>query len=411
MPDGLPSLVDPDLYARGDPHAVWRALRRSAPVFRHDRPGEPGFWAVTSHAVGHEVLTDWRRFTSTRGTFLRPDPSEPYPGAGKLMVMMDPPRHDAVRRAASTLFTVPAAAAVEEEARTLVRTLIERVLQAGECDFATDVAERIPLALSAGILGVPAADVEWLGEATSTAAHHAQDVGGATAQEAHYQVLGYYLDVLERRRAQPGSDLTSVLLELQRREPEAITDEEIVLTCDNVLVAASETTRNVAASGLVALLEHPAQWQALVKGRVSFKTAVEELLRWSPPVLHTLRTCVADTELTGVPLAAGDPVVVWTGALNRDEAVFEDPDVFRIDRRPNRHLSFGAGAHFCLGAPLARLILRVLFQELAERTPRIELAGPPQRLASYVLGGFSSVPVRVASGAAPHRTRREEVGP
>lgn len=388
------SLLDPDLYSHGDPHALWRRLRREAPVRWHDAPGGPGFWAVTAHAPAQRVLQNWQDFTTTNGTVLRPDPGRPFPGAGKMLILTDPPRHTVLRRAASRLFTPRALAAFEEEARQLVRPLIAAAVRAGHCEFVGQVAARIPLVLAAGILGVSPADIATIAAATSQAAAHADDLEGVEAQVAHVELLMYYGDLMSRRREAPGDDLMSVLIAAQRSGA-GITDEEIILTCDNVIVAASETTTFAAAGGVLALAEHPGQWAALRAGSVDPRRATDEILRWWPSTTHVMRTATRDTDLHGALVRAGDPVTVWIPAANRDEAVFPDAGELRLDRSPNPHLTFGGGVHFCLGAALARLVLRVLLAELAASVARLSVADEPKRLGSYALSGLTELPLEL----------------
>jgi len=402
LPGNL-SLTDPQLYAAGDPHQVWRALRREQPVLWHQPANGSGFWAVTGYEPGLRVLQEWQTFSSVQGTMLRRDLTKPYPGAGLMLALSDPPRHTMLRRAVRQLFTPRSLARLEDKARAIVRPLVADAVAAGHCDFVEDVAARIPLALAADLLGVPVEDVSRIAAATARISSRDQDAGGLDAQIAHLELLEYYSRVLECRRADPGDDLMSALIEAQA-EGADITDEEAILTCDNVIVAVGDTTRAAAAAGLLALLEHPDQWTALQAGRVLADRAVDEILRWAPPATHLLRTAVVDTVLGGVRIAAGDPVTVWIPSLNRDESVFGDGGTFRLDRTPNRHLTFGGGVHFCLGAALARLVLRVLLEELVVGTGDITLAGEPLRLASYTVGGLAALPLRLTAPASTSRT-------
>lgn len=396
--DGLPALTNPRLYEEGDPHTVWRALRHHAPVFRHhhdDHP--PAFWAVTGYEPGLQALTDWRRFSSTQGTFLRPDLSGPYPGAGTMLALADPPQHDVLRRAIAGLFTPLAIASYEARARSVVRALWARARESGGCDFVTDVAAPIPLAVTAELLAIAPEDVGEIAEATgATAKGSSLDLTSAEAQEGHFRVLLYYADVLEKRRRDPGHDLVSAFVRAQAAGM-AISDEEIILTCDNVVVAAAETTQQAASAGMLALLEHPDEWRSVRSGQVDCRRAADELLRWTSPVAHLMRTVVADTTLGGVPLRAGDAVAVWLPSLNRDEATFADGDRLVLDRYPNPHLAFGHGVHFCIGAALARMILRVILEEVGRDGPEIAVDGPPQRLGSYIINGLTSLPMSIGA--------------
>jgi cytochrome P450 len=362
----------------------------------HDHPDHPpAFWSVTNHRFGLEVLTDWRTYSSAGGTSLRPDLGARYPGAGTMLVLTDPPRHDVLRKAVAGLFTPRAVAAHEARTREVIRTLWARATQAGGCDFATDVAAHIPLAVTAELLAVAPEDAAILAEATEAAGECSSlDLASAEAQMAHYQVLEYYADALEQRRHRPGNDLVSAFVRARQAGMD-ISDDEIILACDNVVVAAAETTRQAATTGLHALLEHPDQWAALRSGRIDHRLAVEELLRWTCPIAHLLRTAVTDTTLGGAPVQAGDAVVVWLPSMNRDEAVFPDGDRLVLDRPVGHHTSFGHGVHFCLGAALSRLVLRVMLQELGRDRATVAPAGPPRRLASYIVNGLASLPLTI----------------
>jgi cytochrome P450 len=388
------SLTDPQLHASGEQHDVWRELRSRCPVSWHERDGEDPFWSVTGYDLGAEVLGDWRRFSSSAGTLLRRRRSEPYPGAGRMLVQTDPPRHDRLRRAVMAPFTLRAIAALEGRAREVTRTLFARASAAGTCDFVTDVAAIVPLAVSADLLDIEPGRVQGIAEATATIASTISDIDGADAQAAHFTVLDYYAGVLEGDLPAADGGLLSSLKGAQRDGLD-LTDEEILLTCDNVVVAASETTQNVLSNGLLALLADPARWRFFAAGKDAARIAAEELVRWGTPVTHNLRTATTDTVLGGMDIAAGDAVAVWLPAVNRDERAFSEPGQLRLDRRPNRHLAFGIGVHFCLGAALARMIVRVVFEELARSGAVIELDGEPRRLHSYHLNGLASLPVRV----------------
>ncbi|MCQ4207936.1 cytochrome P450 [Streptomyces longispororuber] len=389
-------MTDPRLYSHGDPHATWERLRRECPVSWHEEPDHEPFWAVTTYDEGLEVLSDWKRFSSARGTFLRPNLSDPYPGAGVMMTLSDPPRHDVLRKAAAALFTPKAAAGFRDRATEVSRSLLRQVIDAGPHDFVNDVAAPYPLQVIAGLLGVEGEDVERVAEYAEAAVGNIADLDGTAAQQAHLEVLAYYADVIEERRAHPTGDVVSAFV-LAQAEGLDITDDEIILTCDNLAVAAGETTRQVLSGGLLALLANPAQLEALRSGAVPLKSAIEELVRWTAPVTHLMRTAVADTTVGGVEIKAGQAVSVWLSSLNRDENVFDQPMELQLDRNPNRHVSFGGGRHFCIGAPLARVMIRVFLEEILGSVARIELTGEPRRTPSYVTNSLEHLPFALHS--------------
>ncbi len=404
-PDGVASpLTDEQSYTQGAPHELWRALRRDCPVSWQQTAAGQGHWAVVTHALGSRVLRDWESFTVTRGTMLRPDLTRPFPGAGKMPALTDPPRHSVLRRAAARLFTPRATAAFEERAREVVGPLVRAAVDRGECGFVGDIAARLPLAIAGGLLGIGPGDADTMSRIAELLEGTATDVDSPGAQAAHVELLMHYDDLLARRRRTPGDDLVSALLAAQAAGA-PISDEEILLTCDNVIAAASDTTKHAAASAVVTLLEQPDSLAELRSGAVDLADAVEELLRWAPPFTHVLRTAVADVSLAGVAVARGDALTVWIPSANRDETVFDDPDTVRLGRRPNPHLGYGVGVHHCLGAPMARLILRALLTELLAGTSDISLAGPARRLASCVFGGFTEVPLTLRAARPPSRVR------
>jgi cytochrome P450 len=390
---GLPSLTDPDLYEHGDPYAVWAVLRRESPVSWHESEKQSGYWAVTTYEPGLRVLTDWREFTSAKGVILRSNMDSPYPGAGRMLGMSDPPLHDRLRRPIAALFSVRAIAALADRTRGIVRDLLAAAVAAGECDFVSDVAAQVPLAVAGELLCIADHEVDGLARAIAQGADHTTDIDGAAAQQAHFTILKHYARVAANRRENPGRDLVSALIQAQADGVD-ITDAEIIVSCDNILGAASETTRHAASVGLLTMLERPDQWRALRSGRVPIRNATEEILRWTAPVTHMLRVAKVDTVLDGVPIRAGDPLTVWIASMNRDEAVFDRAGEFLLDRPPSRYMTaFGGGAHYCLGAGLARLIIGTLLEQLSTLDAEIAPAGPARRIPSHVVGGLAKLPL------------------
>lgn len=393
----VPSLIDPVLYRSGAAHSVWRKLRRERPVHWHDAAPRAAFWAVTGYHDGRSVLRDWNTFSSTGGTLVRSDMSAPFPGAGTMLVLTDPPKHDVIRRAMARLFTRRAVDRLAARARYRVTAVLDAALGAGDCDFVADVAARIPMAVASELLGMPD-DAGDLAHAVTVAATTLDGVG---AQEAHLEIIRHYAALIADPSACPAGSMPAALLDAG----DDLTLEEMVLACDNVLVAAAETTQHAAASGLFALIEHPAQWRRLKEGTVSVASAVEEILRWASPAAHVMRTATREVTLAGSRIQAGDPVVVWLASANRDGSVFARGDELDLARRPNPHLAFGAGPHFCLGAMIARLVLGLLLEELVRRVDEVILTGEPRRLASYHVLGFESLPVRLQNGSTSRNRR------
>ncbi len=384
-------LLDPALYSEGNPHEVWRAMREAGPVHHQVARTGAEHWAVVGHTVGKQVLHDWKTFTSTRGALLRADDNAaPYPGAGKMPVLTDPPRHTDMRRAVARMFTPRAVEGLGALAHEVARSLLADLRARGGGDFATEVAARFPIAVQAEILGIPVEDIPLILDATRRSVDDPEhDSFG------HHDVMTYFLGALGTTRGAAGRDLIGTLL-AARADGLPLSDEEIVLTCDNIVVAASQTVQHAVNGGLLALIEHPAAWAELREGRVDTGAVVDELLRWTSPATHVMRTAVHDTELAGTTIRAGDAVAVWIASANRDATVFDRPGELLPARSPNPHLSLGGGMHFCLGAALVRVLMRALLTELTRSGMSLSLAGPPVWHSTWAVNGMRSLPVEVS---------------
>ncbi|NVI87015.1 cytochrome P450 [Actinomadura sp. BRA 177] len=383
------NLVEPGLYSHGDPFAQWRWLRANDPVHWHP-PGElPGFWALTRYADVKDAYLDHETFSSARGILLRPDEHGADPGGGRTLALTDPPRHRMLRGLVDGWFTVRSVRALEAEMADIARGVVDRALEAGGCDFVTDVAARVPLYVICRMMGVPEADWEHLYTLTSQAF-----AGGdaLTRRVAHLEILGYFEQLRKARAAEPGDDLVSRLATADV-EGAPLDPRDVILNCDNLFVGGTENTRIAAAGGMLAFLRHPDQWRTLVDDPSLLNSAVEEVLRWTSTATHIMRTATRPVTLHGKRIAAGDRVVFWLPSADRDESVFDDPDRFDVRRRPNRHLALGFGEHFCLGSMLARVELRLLYRELLTRAPRIALDSTPKLLDSIVVNGPERLPV------------------
>ena len=396
MPTRSPvDLADPDLYAHGDPDAVWADLRENDPVHRTTRADGSSFWSVTRYADAVAVYRDPDVFTSEHGMVLGVDAD---PAAGRMLVVTDPPRHTALRAVLAGAFTPRVLRGLEARVRELVGDLLGRAVADGEVEFVDAVAARLPVAVVCDLLGLPAADHDWMYHLTSTAfggGDPGLDTGAvspADRADAYGEIFDYYARLARERRSRPGDDLVSVLVHGEV-DGVGLDVEEVLLNCTNLIIGGNETTRHAASGGLLALAADPGQWRALRERPDLLPLAVEEVLRWTTPGMHVLRTATADTAIAGTPVAAGERVVVWNAAANRDPRVFPEPERFRVDRTPNRHLALGHGPHFCLGANLAKMELRALFGDLVRRVDRVEVTGPVQRVPSPVLRGLRRLPV------------------
>ncbi|MFC0506517.1 cytochrome P450 [Micromonospora costi] len=427
-------LVDPRTYVDGVPYDLLAALRETGPLVWVEEPpllgspGGPGFWLVLRHADVTDVLRQPRLFSSWLGATQVRDPATPddLRYVRRMMLNMDPPEHGRLRRPVARSFTPRAVAALEASIRANAVRLVERVLgdaDEGTCDFARDLAADLPLLTLADVLGVPESD-RWLLYDWSNRVIGFQDPdyavsaafdprsGTAAAREAlrHRPVPGpdgrmpdprtragmadlyTYAHLLAgSKRRGPGQDVMSILL--GRDGDDRLSVEEFENMFWLFAVAGNETVRNGLPGAMVALLEHPAQMRRLRREPGLYDTAVDELLRWWTPVMVFRRTATADTVVAGVPVRAGDKVVVSFSSANRDERVFADPDRLDLARHPNPHLVFGHGPHFCLGAHLARCQLRALFEALLARTSSITYAGTPTYLRSAFQRGVKRLPI------------------
>jgi cholest-4-en-3-one 26-monooxygenase len=395
------NLVDPDVYQRGGaPHEMFSWLRTHDPVFWHadgGEPGWPGFWAVTRHADIGYLSRHPEVFSSARRLSLFGEVPEDRIELQRLMMLnMDPPQHTRQRAFVNRGFTPRMIGRLEEHIAEICRALLDDVQDSGSADFVTQIAAPLPLWVICELVGAPVEDRDRIFELSNVLIGSADpefQIGPQAQQNAAAEIYAYGAALAERRRAEPADDIVTRLLQ-PNDEGEALTSDEFDLFFLLLTVAGNETTRNAAAGGMLAMFEHPDQWQRLLKNPGLIPTAAEEIVRWVSPVNLFRRTALRDTELGGKQIVAGDKVVVFYSSANRDESVFALPDQFDVARDPNPHVGFGGGGpHFCLGRHLAALELRILLQALTERMPGIQLAGEPSRLRSNFINGIKHMPV------------------
>ncbi len=389
------------------PHEWFERLRRDAPVWYHppvagaaELAGE-GFWVVSLLEDVREVSHDWERFSSERaGVFVRDDFSGQL---GVNMMLTDPPLQVQMRNLVNKAFTPRACRRLEESVRQRTRELVARIAERGACEFVYDVAAEIPLNVIADILGVPSTDRHRLRDLVVemlTADLDAEKIGPIQAELA-----ALAKPLCEAKRSHPEDDILSVLTQCEITDATGthrLTEEQLTVFFIQLAFAGTETTWTALVGGLLALLEHPDQLRALRADPQLIQTAVEEILRWTTPLAYFRRTATRDTELRGQTIREGDRVTIWYPSANRDERVFDDPFRFDVRRHPNPHVAFGAGGpHFCLGAQLARMELRVGLEEILRGLSRIELDGPVERHQTAwdmtVFGGYKRVHLRVES--------------
>jgi cytochrome P450 len=387
-------LLDPSLYAEGDPFALYAVLRDEAPVCWVDREGG-GFWAIATHPEVSSIGADPKGFCSSKG-ILTDEIGTTYDDPPTMM-HTDPPRHTRYRRLVQPGFKPSMVRQMEVGVTAKARALIDPIESGEPVDIVEALSIPFPLQVICELLGVDGAQwprfFEWSeavipGESERTEEERA---------ELQAEMWGYLVGVAEERRAAPAEDLVSVLAMVgseEGAEADRLSEAELAMFLIQLLVAGNETTRNLLSGGLAALAADPEQWAALRADPELIPGAVEELLRWTTPVISFMRTATADCSVRGQAVAEGDPVLLLYASANRDEEVFgADADRLRVDRHPNPHVSFGFGPHFCLGAALARLEGRVVLSELVTRFASVTPAGPVERTASPVIAGVRHAPL------------------
>jgi len=373
--------TDLDNFASGFPHALFEVHRREAPVYWHaateHTPDGEGFWSVATHAETLAVFRDPVTFSSVTGG------SRPFGGtllqdlsiAGQVLNMMDDPRHSEIRRLVSSGLTPRMIARVEDDLRARARRLLDAVVPGSPFDFLVEIAAELPMQMICILLGVPESERHWLFHAIEPqfdfGGSRKASVGQLTAQQAGSRMYTYGQVLIASKRAAPTDDMLSVVANAG-----GLSDLELYLFFSLLFSAGAETTRNAVAGGLLALAEHPSQLALLRSDLALLPTAIEEMVRWTSPSPSKRRTATRDVTLGGCLIEAGQKVQIWEGSANRDSLVFANADSFDITRKPNPHLGFGQGVHYCLGANLARLELRVLFEELLGRFSSVQVVKP-----------------------------------
>jgi cytochrome P450 len=394
-------LSDHDAFVDHVPHEWFRYLRQNDPVHWNDETDGGGFWAVTRYEDIRHVHRDVETYSSELGGTSLEDLDEEQIEARKSMLDMDPPRHDELRGLIARRFTPRAVHVWEEQIRTVVNAVLDTALPMGEFDFVREISSEIPMQIFAEILGVPQDERREIIEIGDRLLGNQDPEFAVTESADEHRNLPFShpaaLEMFEfgrrlaaDRRKHPKNDIITQLAF------EPLTQREFDTYFVLLATAGNETTRHTITHGLLALLEFPEEMERLRSEPELAKSAAEEMLRWATPVHHFRRTVAKDTELAGTPLRAGDKLTTWFVSGNFDEAVFEDPHRFDIGRTPNRHMAFGPGGiHHCMGAHLAKLEIRITFEELLKRSADIELLGPRERLRSNFFNGIKRLPVRV----------------
>jgi cytochrome P450 len=408
-------LTDPHFFAVGDPNPIWSRLRQNDPVHLTKSKLGRDYWSVVKHPDVLTVLKNPELFSSqmwgpslpSRPELVDPKRSEHarLQQAGAMLPTLDPPRHGKARAPFAERFTPKVVNALEQRARNFGNKIIDDLKGRTQCDFVQDIAARLPISMIFSIMDIPESDWAMLFKYANmhTAPEDPEFSVGTpieTRQRGAMGLIGYCRDLAHERRLAPADDLISLIAQLEI-DGERLSDDELGFLGHMFVIGGQETTRNSLSGGLLELIKRPAQMQRLRSEARLLRTLPDEFIRWVTPVAHLMRTAMADTELGGKSISKGDWVVVWLASANRDENVFKDPFAFDVGRSPNPQVSFGFGAHFCLGAFLARLQLRVIMEILLERFENFELDGDPQYVSSIQFVGLKRLPLKLTPRRAP----------
>jgi cholest-4-en-3-one 26-monooxygenase len=392
-------VISPEKYqSEGYPHADWTWLRNNDPVRYFETDYAEPFWAVTKHAdivsLGKNPK-DWI-IEPRIAVFTREAPVEP---TSRHLLTMDPPDHGRYRNLTSKWFTPRTVKVWEPKVRNVTREVLDKAGQKRDIDFVADVSAPITIAVIALMLGIPKEDwhllFRWTNEIIAPEDPEFQRgrTSTETSEGARIELFTYFKEIAEKRRAAPTDDILSVVVQ-GRIDGKPLDDFELLSYYFLLVVAGNETTRNAMTGGIQCFIDSPGEWKKMVSDPGLVEGAIEETVRWVTPVNQFCREATRDMELRGKKIPKGDSVCLFYASGNRDEEVFEDPFTFRIDRKPNDHIGFGRGEHVCLGAHLARLEIRTMYQQLSERLVSMERAGPPERIRSSFIGGIKRAPMR-----------------
>ena len=395
-----------ETFINGQPFDIFKRLREEAPIYWHEESldFEPGFWALSKHEDIVRVSKDPMTFSSAVGGHLMtmgdPEVVDPSAVAAIIgnMIGMDPPDHQIYRKMVAPSFTPKAIRTLEGDMRLKIRELLENVEDKGEFNFVTEISEQLPLWVLCEMMGIPESERPKIRDLVNnlTDASIQQDPNNAFQIWVNYmELFKMGRDMIEERRKNPTDDLMSVVAntKIEGGElPPELLDGFFLL----MVIAGNETTRNTLTGGLMALTDNPEEREKLLKDPSLISNATDEMLRWVTSVIYFRRTATKDTNIRGQDIKAGDKVVMWYGSATRDEDIFKDGHLFRVEREnAKKHLAFGAGEHLCLGNRLGHMQIRVLFEELLDRFPNIHSISDPVRIPSNFLAGISELKVRI----------------
>jgi len=394
-------VASPEHYEQhGYPHPEWTWMRRNDPVHWYDRANVEPFWCITKHADIIKIGKQPELFLNApRLAVFTKDLPPPEEGTSRHLLNMDPPDHGKYRKVTSHWFTPRAIRGMDAKVARVTREVLDEAAGISDGDFVRDVTAKITIAVIAEMLGVPRRDWDklfrWTNEIIAPQDPEFQHASTAqeTIDQARIELFTYFDELARRRRSEPQDDIVSVVANGSVGGV-PLPPVELLSYFFLLVVAGNETTRNAMTGGMLAFLENPAEWRKLTADAGLVDRAVEEIVRWTTPVIQFARTATADYELRGKTIRKGESVCLFYASGNRDEEVFADPFAFRVDRDPNPHVGFGMGEHVCLGAHLARLELRHAFAQLRERLVRCEASGRVERVRSSFVGGIKRAPMQ-----------------
>ncbi|MEV8516949.1 cytochrome P450 [Dactylosporangium sp. NPDC051484] len=395
--------TDPAVFRDGNPHAVWHAMRERDPVHWHP-PTESrvGYWSVTRYRDVEAVLRDHRTFTSEGGTLLALL-GEPDPASRQQLSATDPPRHTQMRAPLQRALVGGRTDRHQDLLREHARRLLDPMRSGEPFDFAAAM-HQLPVVMFGTLMDLPSSDWAWLAQRAEIAIapddplYRLPAGAQATAQRAHRELFAYFQDMATARARRPGDDLLSLLLTMHV-DGRPLDRGAVMANCYLLLIGSTVTVPEVPKAALLELIT-TGGYEAWATQPDLLGSGIEEALRWASPANHVLRYATCDTRIGEVSIRAGDAVVVWYGSANRDREIFEEPFTFDVRRHPNRHLTFGSGAHYCVGFAVARMTLRTLFEELFATFDKIELAGEVTHIASNFVAGITSLPVAARTRGA-----------
>jgi cholest-4-en-3-one 26-monooxygenase len=398
-PTHLDIISDEKYEIEGYPHAEWTWLRRNDPVRYFELDSCDPFWAITKHKDIVDIGKNPADWILAPRLAVFPNAQPPEAPAFRHLLMMDPPDHGRYRNLISKSFTPRTVRVWEPKVQAITRRVLDRAGEKGEIDFVADVSAPITIEVIALMLGVPEEDWHLLFRWTNEiiAPGDPEFARGATPEEtmerARLELFAYFKELAEKRRANPVDDIVSKIVH-SKLGGSALTDIELLSYFFLLVVAGNETTRNAMTGGVQTFIDHPDQWDALAKDPGLVEGAVEETVRWTTAVIQFTRTATRDMTIRGKTIREGESVCLFYGSGNRDEEIFDDPFSFRVDRWPNNHIGFGRGEHVCLGANVARLEIRTMYQQLRERLVEMERTAPIVRVRSSFVGGVKRAPMK-----------------